>query len=336
MTGSKNNRTRLCLAALLTALFCPAFARSQEVARQALSAFPPDTQQVAYVNLAELRSLPNYRQLRGILFNRQMIYFEQFLRSIGADPEKDVDEAVVGWRGAPTKSSPLFGLAAGRFNVVEAQNSIAQESLPAAQYQGFTLDAFGAGHSSQDLFFTFFNEGLAGFGRLTDLKALIDGYLGRRPTLNSNPDFVKWEGNLDGSAPEWGITTGKAALNVAVPWLAGVPGLSGPSGLSDRAGQKGGLESVIGPVKAVLYQANWGANFSAEISIICENAQSAQTLAELLSVWRDSSALTGKRPADVNNFIQGLEINASGNEVTLDGQGPPAAVAQLLQNALAH
>ncbi|MGH9343187.1 MAG: hypothetical protein ACRD19_05435 [Terriglobia bacterium] len=311
--------------ALLVALFYPSFARGQEVAQQALSAFPSDTQQVAYVNLAELRSLPNYRQLRGILFNRQMTYFEQFLRSIGADPEKDVDEAVVGWRGDPTKGASLFGLAAGSFDDIKAQNFLAQENLPAVHYQGFTLDAFGAGHSSQDLFFTFFTEGLAGFGRLTDLKALTDGYLGRRPTLNSNQDFVKWESSLDGSAPEWGITTGKAALNVAAPWLSGAPGQKG-----------GGLEGIIGPVKAVLYQARWGANFSAEISIICENAQSAQTLAELLSVWRDSSSLTGKQPASVNNFIQGLEINASGNEVTLDGQGPPAAVVQLLRGALAH
>lgn len=324
MIDAKNNRAPLWLVTLLAALFCPCLALAQGLAHQALSIFPQDTQQVAYVNLSQLRSLPNYRQLRGILFNRQIISFEQFLRSIGADPEKDVDEAVAGWRGDPTKTSSFFGLAAGRFNVVEAQDFIARENLPAAQYEGFTLDAFGAGHSSQDLFFTFFNEGLAGFGKLSDLKALIDGYLGQRPTLSSNHDFAKWEGDLEGSAPEWGVTTGKAALNVAAPWL------------TRASEQKGSIESVIGPIKAVLYQAKWGADFSTEISIVCQNAQSAQTLAELLSVWRDSSSLTGNRPANVNSFIQGLEINASENEVTLDGQGPPADVTKILQNALAH
>lgn len=324
MVCAQSNRTLFCLTALLIVLLYPVFAPAQEVAHQALSTFPPDTQQVAYVNLAQLRSLPNYRQLRGILFSRQMTYFEQFLRSIGADPEKDVDAAIVGWRGDPTKGSPLFGLATGRFNAIDAQGSITQENLPTVQYQGFTLDAFGAGHSSQDLFFTFLNSGLAGFGTLTDLKSLIDGYLGRRSTLNSNQDFVKWENSLDGSAPEWGITTGKAALNVAAPWLAGM------------TDPKTGLESVIGPVKAVLYQANWEESFSTEIFIVCENAQSAQTLSELLSVWRDSASLTGHRPAVMSNFIQGLEINASGNEVTLDGQGPPAAIAQLLRGAFSR
>ncbi|MGH9350674.1 MAG: hypothetical protein ACRD1I_05635 [Terriglobia bacterium] len=324
MINAKKKRAHLWLATLIAALFCPGLALAQGVAYQALSIFPADTQQVAYVNLAQLRSLPNYRQLRGILFNRQMIYFEQFLRSIGADPEKDVDEAMAGWRGDPTKTSSFFGLAAGRFNIVEAQDFITRENLPAVQYEGFTLDAFGAGHSSQDLFFTFFNGGLAGFGKLNDLKALIDGYLGQSPTLNSNQDFTQWEGDLEGSAPEWGVTTGKAALNVATPWL------------TRASEQKGGIESVIGPIKAVLYQAHWGAAFSAEISIVCQNAQSAQTLAELLSVWRDSSSLMGERPANVSAFIQGLEINASKNEVTLDGQGPPAAITKILQNALAH
>lgn len=310
------------LIGLMAFLLFSTLAHGQEVAQQALSIFPPDTRQVAYVDLAQLRTLPNYRQLRGLLLNRQMAAFEQFLRSMGVDPEKDVSAAIVGWRGDPAKGSLMFGLAAGNFNPVEAQSFIAQENLPRVEYQGFTLDAFGAGHSSQDLFFTFLNGGLAAFGGLADLKTLVDAYQGRHPALGSNQDFVKWENALDGSSPEWGVTTGKAALDAAAPWL--------PSA------QLSQFERVIGPVKAVLYQANWQGSFSTEISIVCENAGSARTLAELLSIWRDSASLTGRRPADINGFIQGLDINASGDKVTLDGQGPPSTAAQLLRGALAR
>lgn len=307
---------------LIAFLFFPALGGAQELAQQALNIFPSSTSQVAYVDLAQLRTLPNYRELRGLLFNRQMIAFEQFLRSMGADPEKDVSAAAVGWRGDPAKGSPMFGLAAGQFDTVKAQTFIAQENLFTVEYQGFTLNAFGAGQSSQDLYFSFLNGGLAGFGNLADLKTLIDGYLGHHAALGSNPDFVKWEGSLDGLSPEWGITTGKAALNAIAPWLPG--------------GQLAKLEQVIGPVKAVLYQVHWGGDFSTEISIVCANAQSARTLAELLSVWRDSASLTGRRPASVSDFIQGLDINATGDKVTLDGQCPPSTAAQLVRGAMAQ
>lgn len=313
---------RRIVIGLTATLLLSTLAGAQELAQQALSIFPSDTSQVAYVDFAQLRTLPNYRQLRGLLFNRRINTFEQFLRSMGADPEKDVSAAMVGWRGDPTKGSPMFGLAAGNFDPGQAQSFIAQEKLPSVEYQGFTLDSFGAGHSSQDLFFTFLNGGLAGFGDLADLKALIDGYAGHHPALASNPDFVKWESSLDGSSPEWGITTGKAALNAAAPWLPG--------------GELAKFEQVIGPVKAVLYQANWAGAFSTEISIVCANTQSARTLAELLSVWRDSASLTGHQPASVNNFIQGLDINASGNKVTLDGQGSPSTAAELLRGVISR
>ncbi|MGH9397591.1 MAG: hypothetical protein ACRD18_12160 [Terriglobia bacterium] len=309
---------------ILLAIIPPCAATAQDVAQQALSAFPSDTQQIAYVNLAQLRTLPNYRQLHGVLLNRQMHLFEDFLRSIGSDPDKEVDEAVVGLRSAGDQ--PLFGLASGQFNPSQAQNFIVREKLPTRQYAGFTLDAFGPGLSADDLFFTFINPGLAAFGRLSDLEAVLDGYLGQRATLSSNRRFVNWEATLDGSGPEWGITTGKAAINLAAPWLLDN---SKPSGSKLKLD----LSSVLGPIKAVLYQANWDNGFSAQITAICQNAQSAQTLSRLLSIWRDSASFTGPHAPDVSNFIQSLQIEASGSQVEISGSGSPGAFTRLLQNA---
>ncbi|MGH9449580.1 MAG: hypothetical protein ACRD11_03475 [Terriglobia bacterium] len=302
----------------------PCSASAQDVAQVALSAFPADTQQIAYVNIAQLRALPGYWQIRAVLLNRQMRLFENFLSSIGSDPGKDVDEVVVGLRA--TGGQTLFGLAAGQFNPSHAQNFIAQKNLPTRQYSGYTLDAFGPGLSPNDLFFTFINPGLAAFGRASDIEAILDRYNGQGATLSSNQHFVKWEGVLDGSAPEWGITTGKAAQNLAAPWL-----LSGAK--SNGSKQKLDLSAVFGPIKAVLYQANWDNGFSFQASAICENAQSAQVLSRLLSIWRDSASLTGRQPADVGDFIQGLQISSSGSRVDIAGSGSTGVFLRLLQNA---
>lgn len=307
---------------LLVVLLLPsALLRAQGLAREAMASFPLDTQQIAYANLAQLRTLSNYGQLRRVLFNIQMQNFEQFLRPLGTDPEKDVDEVALGWRGSGGNSSAFFGLAQGQFNPARAQAYITKEQLPTSEYQGFTLDAFGSGLGRDDIFFTFFNSNLAAFGHLSDLKALVDGYLGRRTTLNSNADFVNWEAELEGSGPQWGVTTGKAAAGLAVPWLLGA-----------KPKQNIDLSGLLAPVKAVLYQTNWDPDFSANISIICRDPQSAQTLAQLLTICRDSPALVNSRPPDVLNFIQSLRIAASGNRVELAGSGSPGVLNRVLQN----
>ncbi len=70
----------------------------REVAREALPSFPADTQQFAYLNLAQLRSSPGYPHIRQLLLNRELRHFQDFLRSTGTDFEKDVDQWC--WDGA--------------------------------------------------------------------------------------------------------------------------------------------------------------------------------------------------------------------------------------------
>lgn len=309
---------RFALVALLLAFIPSTHGLAQDISQTALASFPADTQQIAYLNLAALRQLPNFGQISTALLNRQMLSFEEFLHSMESDPSKQVSEVAVGLRAVGPQT--LFGLAAGEFDPDQVEKFIDRQKFPTAQYDGFTLDSFGGGISPNGLFFTFINPGLAAFGRLPDLHAVLDGYLGQRTTLSGNKDFMDWVMQLDGSAPEWGITTGKAAANLAAPWL-----LSGST-------EKLDLSSVLGPMKAVLYTANWDSGFSAQITAICQNAQSAGTLARLLSIWRDSTSLRGPEPADVTEFIQSLEVSASGDEVQIFASGSPQVFLRLLHN----
>ncbi|MGH9406845.1 MAG: hypothetical protein ACRD3D_13540 [Terriglobia bacterium] len=294
---------------------------AQAIADQALAVFPPDTQQIAYTNFADLRSMPNYRQIAGAVLDRQVLYFENFLRSIGIDPEKDVDEVMAGWRGDPSHSSALFGLAAGRFDPAAVESFIAREHLAQRPYNGFILYASGSGVSSEDLFFVFLNPGMAAFGHLTDLEYLIDAYQGQRPTLASKGDFKAWMGELEDSAPEWGITTGKAALALIAPWIEG--------------SQKADLARLLAPVRAVLYSVGWQGGFSTHVSVVCDNAPDAQTLARLLMLLKYAASVGGEHSAAEASLLQSFAINPSGSRVEIEGSGPPDAFAQAIRGARA-
>ncbi len=239
------------LGGLGTVLF-PAPLAADQLPGEALNTFPADTLQVAFTNLATLRSLSVYPQIRQRILNRQLHAFEDFLRPMGIDPEKDIDEVMLGWRGEMVGPAGYLGLAAGRFQPALIQQYFDHTGLPVRQYDGADLYAFGSGSDPDDLFFTFLDSSLAAFGRLGDLKAMLDARQGSANALNANSDFVNWQGELDSTAPQWGILNGKSAANLAGLWLA--PG-----------GQKNvDFSSLARSVHALLYRVQWDTGFNAQ------------------------------------------------------------------------
>ena len=253
------------------ALLLPAMAKAQGLGAAGLSNFPSDTEQVAYVNVAELRSSPNYYAIHRQLFDRRMDEFEMFMRGAGTDGEKDVDEILLGWRGGKLGSEDFFGVASGRFDPEHARQLAPQHGVTRVNYHGTPLYGVDAGDANADLYFTFLDESTAAFGRETDVKAMVDLHAGNGTALDSNSDFVSWENELDGAAPQWGIATGPAAAVQAAPWFAGQGKLR-----LDPA-------TVMAPIKAVLYQVDWSTGFSARLSLVCQKPENATALTQLIN-----------------------------------------------------
>ena len=316
---------RLCLAGLCafaSMLQFPARVSGQGVAREALSSFPLDTQQVTYVNLAQLRALEEYPQIRRRVLIYQLRDFQEFLRSMGTDPDKDIDEVVMGWRGE--QSTGFFGQAEGRFDLERVHRYFTDQRIPIQQYNGYDLYTYGSGEGAADVFFVFLNPTSAAFGHKHELTELLDVRAGTRPALDSNAAFVEWEAELEGASAQWGIATGKAAANQAGPWL--------------NAGAKQALDPsvVFAPVRAVLYRVDWGSTITTHLTIICQNSETASAFGTLLTLWRDSrpTATANPLPSSLATLLQGLEIQASGSRVEMTGSAPLDAVDQLMRGAL--
>lgn len=299
------------LGAAVAALLIPAVVEGQSAARDALSTFPADTEQLAYSNLTELRALPDYAAIQQRLLTPQLSGFQDFLRAMGTDPEKDVSEVTLGWRGDPTDLSDYFGLAWGNFDPGRIHDYFQNQKLAFQQYGGYDLYPFGSGADRRDLFFAFASSSSAMFGRLHDIKALIDVLAGSRPALGSQREFGDWEGELEGTAPQWGIATGAAAANRAAPWLA--------------AGARMNVDpkTLLAPVHAVLYRIDWNGGFTTHMSVVCNSAQDASVIAKLVSAYQaargnDSTHLG----MGLEAFVQSMQVTANGSRVELTGSGP--------------
>lgn len=323
MSDSNAERSMLLIRAVFAGWLVLSFTGllgAQQAARVALGCFPVDTQQVAYSNFAQLRSLPDYPQIRQHVLYQQFGGFHLFLRSVGIDPEKDIDEVMLGWRGQSLSGPGSFGIAAGRFEPAKAREFFAQNQLPVQTYAGFDLFAFGSGADPADTFFTFLDSTTAAFGRLHDLKALLDVEAGAVGSLNSNQTFLNYEGELEGTAPQWGILTGKAAANVAVPWLAG-----GKKNTTD-------LAALLAPLQAVLYRVDWDGGFSAHITLVCKTPESAKGLFQLFNILKSAPLLPasggGPGPASV---LQNLEARQNESRLELSASGPADALDKILK-----
>lgn len=300
---------------LLSGLLC-----AQQAASEGFSSFPADTQQVAYSNFAQLRSSPDYPQIREHVLNQQFRGFQEFLRYEGVDPEKDVDEVMLGWNAESLSGPGSFGVAAGRFKLDKLRDSFLQAGLPVQSYSGFDLLTFGSGTDRADTFFTFLDSSLAAFGPLHDLKAILDVREGSLPALEVNQSFQNYEAELEGSSPQWGILTGKAAANLVVPWLSG-----GKKATVD-------LTAFLEPVQAVLYQVDWGGGFTAHIIVVCKTPSSAAGLLQLLNVLKGVPVLSasGGTPGPAT-LLQDVDARQNGSRLELSTSGPPDALDQVLK-----
>ncbi len=316
----RRSERRTGMAACVMFFLTPSLLQAQQLAREALSTFPSDTQQIVYTNLAQLRSTPSFSQIRQQILDRQLRYFQDFLRPMGIAPDQDVDEVVLGWRGQGTGAAGFYGLASGRLHSDLIQQYFARTGLPTRQYSGHDLYVFGSANDRNDIFFTFLDSGTAAFGRLQDLKAMLDVKMGSRNALDSNANFVNWEGELEGLAPQWGILDEKAAANFAAPWFTG-----GKDTQLD-------LSVVMRPVRAVLYQVQWGSGFSAQLNILCQDSQSATAISGLLKLVQNGSLQSATENApSVPSVLQSAEIRSNGSRVELDVTGPADALSQVIR-----
>ena len=313
------SRVISCGIAFAAALLLAAPLYAQYAGQDALAAFPADTQQMAYTNLATLRTVPQYPLIEAHLMSPQLRNLETLLRSAGIDPNKQVNELVLGWRGQAQDTTRFFGLAEGTFEPNRVHQFFVDNRMMIQRYSGYDLYAFGAGTARTDMFFTFIDSSRAEFGRLADLKALIDVQNAARPPLNSNANFRRWEGDLDGVAPQWGITTGLAAANQAIPWLT--------------QGKKVQVDpsALFGAVTAVLYRVDWGSQIMAHLSIICQNTEAANGFSQLLNLLRAAQPAVSKNisPA-LSQILQNMNVQVVGSRLNLQASASINDLAQLL------
>jgi len=190
---------KICLVSLLLA----SMAYAMPLNSSARSCVPADLLQVISVDYRALKDSPTAMALKNQLMPDNIKQFEAALKSIGLDPDKDIDSLTFASFHAGKQGVKTIGVAAGPFNM--------KAVLKKMKLQKFVPKKYGTGNNAADIYpmdggfvMSFLDDSTLLFGDPTSIRVAIDTRNGQVLNLDTNGDMADMMSNVD-SSPVWSI-----------------------------------------------------------------------------------------------------------------------------------
>ena len=294
--GRSPRRHIWLLAAAIATLVLPTTLRAQDIVKDALASFPPQTIRLEYSRSSKLRALPNYARLHQRYVGPWLGKLEASLEQIGIR-EEDVDELVLGWE-AGTGEMNLYGLATGRFNPKTTAQIADSHSLTPTQVAGLPAYCLEAGVAGTCV--AVLKESRGAFGKLGSLTSLLEARSGQGVGLDSDQRFVKLATEARSESPIWGVALGPAVIDWFKGWMPGQTPVE-----LDWA-------RVFGDVQSLLYSVDVGSTVGLNLKLNCSGPKAAASLRQVLEGLKIVQQLAWQsqnpdRPNPFNSMV--VELN---------------------------
>ena len=281
--------------------FFPA-ARAQDIMKDAVASFPPQTIRVEYSRPAKLRTLPDYESLRRRYAGPGLRALENNLSKLGVE-ESDIDELVLGWRSR-SESLDLLGLAGGRFDPASVASHAVASRLKPIVVEGSKTYCFGSEATSPCV--AVLDETRGALGTLNSLTALLQARQGRSPSLSSDSHFTALADEARSDSPIWGIATGAAVADWFKGWM--------PTQKDLELDWSQAFQNV----SSLIYSVDAADKVRLNVKMACTTPQAAADLNRIFQGMKLFQQLAWQRqnPNRPNPF-EDLAIDNRGQQVTL-------------------
>ena len=191
--------------------------RAQDIVKEALASFPPQTIRLEYSRPAKLRELPDYQSLRTRYAGENLRSLEASLSKLGIE-EQDIDELVLGWQASGTGMT-LEGLAGGHFNPADMARRAGVQKLTPVPVSDFKAYCFGEEPTATCV--VALDQARGAFGPPSALTALVNARQGMGPNIGSDSRFTAIVNEAHSEAPIWGAAIGQAVADWFKGWMPG-------------------------------------------------------------------------------------------------------------------
>ena len=287
-------------------------AGAQDLVKEGLASFPPDTIRLEYSNVSKLRALPDYATLHQHYLAPSLRSLETQLASLGVQ-ESDINEVVLAWQLAGDGMT-FEGLASGRLDPQAMARQAAIQNITTLPAGSATAYCFGTTDSAQCV--APLGGSLGAFGTLDQLRTLAGARGGQTASLRSNAAFTSLVERQEGEdAPIWGVAVGPAIedwFKVSMPAQKNLPV---------------DLPTVFHNVQSLGYAVQPTDRVRINMELNCTTAAAAGNLRQEFDALRLFQRLAWQRQfPNVANPFDDLAVNANDTTMTLSMSTPYSAI----------
>jgi len=249
--------TVLCVALLTVAAFGAPLASSVR------PAIPAEVQQLICVDYRALKNSDTAQQLKAQVLPDNVKEFENALKGIGIDPERDVDTLTFISYRHPKQGLKVVGAAEGIFANKTVTKKLQLKKIKPTKYRDALIYPM-----SEGMEMTFLDDTTLLFGEGGAIRGALDARDGYVTTIDSNPDIASLITDVEGGAV-WSILDQKGTQNMMISALGDASKLADFDTLKKR---------ILGS----RYEMNFQNGVNFDLDVITSDSVTAATLSSLL------------------------------------------------------
>jgi hypothetical protein len=200
------NRKAAWIAAAAAAVFLAPVSRAGTLDTGVIGLFPQSVGEFAYADMKSAQQYKWFPQLQQQILPARFRQFEQFLKSVGIDPNTQVEDLAFGAIAAhASHPEEVMGVALGEFQPDEIEANMKRLKLPTRKSHGYTLYAFGSGASPLDIDFFFLDPNTAVFGQGDAIDQMLAVRMDGAPSLLNNDTVFPLISQENGQGLIWAV-----------------------------------------------------------------------------------------------------------------------------------
>ena len=282
---------RLCLASLLLV----SMAYAMPLNSSARSCVPADLLQLISVDYRALKDSPTAMALKQQLMPDNIKQFEQALKRIGLDPDKDVDTLTFASFRTGKQGVKTVGVAAGPFDMKTVLKKMKLQKYVPKKYDNADIYPMDGG-----FVMSFLDDSTLLFGDATAIRAALDTRDGQVMGLDTNGNMADMMTDVD-SAPVWSILDQQGTQNMM------------RSAMGD-ASKIADYETVKKRIQGSRYAMSFASGVNFDLTVLTDDSVTAGTVASLVKagiLFKKMSATPAEKVAVDNTTVDSDGSNLS-------------------------
>lgn len=282
--------TKICLVSLLLV----SMAYAMPLNSSARSCIPADLLQLISVDYRALKDSPTAMALKNQLMPDNIKQFEQALKAIGLDPEKDVDTLTFASFRTGKQGVKTVGVAAGPFDMKTILKKMKLQKYVPKKYNNSQIYPMDGG-----FVMSFLDDSTLLFGDSTSIRVALDTRDGQTMGLDTNGTMADMMTDVD-SAPVWSILDQQGTQNMMRSAMGDASKIADYENVKKR---------LLGSRYAMSF--NSGVNF--DLTVVTDDTVTAGTMSSLVKagiLYKKMSATPAEKVA-----IDNTSVDADGSNI---------------------